>query len=221
MQLGYLSAFLIVCFVSVASAVAGDIGHDYKSAKIIGTRAKDIIKVDMIAVIAAGLLAPFVLGMILDAYGPEFFTPAMPAPQAQMVAGSIFGFPYPWAFAAGFAIAFVWVVLENLSGRRAPVLPMVFGIGMFLGLALGIMLAIGGAIRYLTDRRSSGIFAAAGIMLAAGIMGGESVAGLGLKAMIVAGAPPLASSLALSAVFVLLLVLTAVLWRKAKGKAGS
>ena len=217
MQLGYLSAFLIVCFVSVASAVAGDIGHDYKSAKLIGTRAKDIIKVDMLAVIAAGLLAPFVLGMIMDAYGPQFFTPAMPAPQAQMVAGSIFGFPYPWAFLMGFAVSFIWVVLENLSGKRAPVLPMVFGIGLFLGLALGIMLAIGGIARYLTDRRSPGMFAAAGIVLAAGIMGGESVAGLSLKALLVAGAPPLASDLALSAAFVLLLALAIAAWRRAKG----
>ncbi|UCD03440.1 MAG: OPT/YSL family transporter [Candidatus Aenigmatarchaeota archaeon] len=187
LQLDYLSAFMIVAFVSIASAIAGDIGHDYKSAKILGTRAKDIIKVDLIAVIIAALLAPFVLNFIMDAYGSEFFTPAMPAPQAQLVAGSIFGFAHPWAFYTGFIIAFVWVVLENLAKRRAPILPMVFGIGLFLGLVLGILLAIGGLIRYFSDKKYAGLFGAAGIITAAGVMGGEGIAGLGHKAMLVAG----------------------------------
>jgi uncharacterized oligopeptide transporter (OPT) family protein len=187
MQLDYLSAFLIVAFVAIASAIAGDIGHDYRSAKILGTKAGDIIKVDLIAVIIAGLLAPFVLGAIIDAYSTEFFTAAMPAPQAQMVAGSIFGFAHPWAFYAGFILAFVWVVTETLAKRHAPVIPMVFGIGLFLGMVLGLMLAIGGLIRWFTDRRDVNLFTAAGIITAAGIMGGEGIAGLGHKAMFVAG----------------------------------
>lgn len=194
MQLDYLSAFLIVAFVAIASAIAGDIGHDYKSAKILGTRAKDIIKVDLIAVIVAGLLAPFVLNMIVDAYSTELFTASMPAPQAQMVAGSIFGFAHPWAFYTGFIIAFVWVVLETLTKKRAPVIPMVFGIGLFLGMVLGILLAIGGLIRYFTDRKDVNLFTAVGIITAAGVMGGEGIAGLGHKAMFVAGVDSTISS---------------------------
>jgi len=212
MQLSILSAFLIVCFVSIASAVAGDIGHDYKSAKIIGTKAKDIIKVDMIAVIVAGLLAPFVLGMIVDAYGSDFFTPLMPAPQAQMVAGSIFGFAHPWAFCIGFLLSFVWVVLENVTKRRAPVIPMVFGIGLFLGIMLGLLLAIGGMIRYLTDRKKFGIFSAAGVVLAAGVMGGEGIAGFSSKAMYVAGVPGFVSNVIMFGIFISVLVLALALW---------
>jgi len=216
MQLGLLSAFLIVCFVSIASAVAGDIGHDYKSAKILGTRAKDIIKIDIIAVIVAGVLAPFVLGMIVNAYGSEFFTPMMPAPQAQMVAGSIAGFAHPWAFYLGFLVSFAWVVLENVTKRRAPVIPMVFGIGLFLGMTLGLLLAIGGVVRYLTDRKRAGLFAAAGIVLVAGVMGGEGIAGFSSKAMFVAGVPGIVSNSLLFAVFISVLVLALALWRKGK-----
>ncbi len=190
MQLDMLSAFLIVCFVSIASAIAGDIGHDYKSAKILGTKAKDIIKVDMIAVIVAGLLAPFVLGGIVDSYRGEFFTASLPAPQAQLVAGSISGFAYPWAFLIGFAVSFIWVVAETLAKRKAPVMPMVFGIGLFLGTLLGILLAIGGVIRYASDRRSKALYATVGIVTAGGVMGGEGIAGLGTKAMAVAGFQP-------------------------------
>jgi uncharacterized oligopeptide transporter (OPT) family protein len=213
LQLDMLSAFLIVCFVSIASAIAGDIGHDYKSAKIIGTRAKDIIKVDLIAVIVAGLLAPFVLGLIVDSYGAEFFTPAMPAPQAQMVAGSISGFAHPWAFYAGFLISFVWVVVETLSKKRAPMIPMVFGIGLFLGTVLGILLAIGGVIRYATDRKRAGLYAAAGVITAAGVMGGEGIAGLGAKAMLVAGVPAALSNSLLFGTFGLVLLAALALWK--------
>jgi len=209
LHLDYLSAFLIVCFVSIASAVAGDIGHDFKSAKIIGTRARDIIKIDMIAVIVAGVLAPLVLGFIVSAYGPEFFTPAMPAPQAQMVAGSIFGFAYPAAFYAGFLLSFGWVVLENATKRRAPVIPMVFGIGLFLGPLLGILLAVGGVIRYATDKKKAGVFAGAGIILAAGVMGGEGIAGFGSKAMLVAGVPGMLSNALLFGIFIIVLILAA------------
>jgi uncharacterized oligopeptide transporter (OPT) family protein len=201
MQLDYMSAFMIVCFVAIASAIAGDIGHDYKSAKIIGTKAKDIIKVDLIAVIVAGLLAPFVLSGIISAYGPDFFTPAMPAPQAQMVAGSIAGFSQPVAFAAGFMISFAWIVIETLKKKRAPVIPMVFGIGLFLGTVLGILLAIGGIIRYATDKKKAGLFAAAGIITAGGVMGGEGIAGLSGKALAVAGVPALYYNALLLAVF--------------------
>ncbi len=208
MQLDYLSAFLIVAFVSIASAIAGDIGHDYKSAKILGTKASDIIRVDLIAVIVAGLLAPFVLGMIVDVYSSEFFTAAMPAPQAQMVAGSIFGFAQPWAFYTGFIIAFAWIVIETVSRRKAPVMPMVFGIGLFLGTLLGILLAIGGIARYITDRRNAGIFTAAGIITAAGIMGGEGIAGLGHKALFVAGADFTVAAAALFALFAAVLLLS-------------
>ncbi len=211
MQLGYLSAFLIVCFVAIASAVAGDIGHDYKSAKIMGTKAKDIIKVDMIAVIAAGLMAPFVLGMIVDAYGSEFFTPLMPAPQAQMVAGSIFGFAHPWAFFLGFGISFIWIVFETLTRKKAPVIPMVFGIGLFLGMVLGLLLAIGGIIRYVTDKRIAGAFAGAGVVLAAGIMGGEGIAGFSSKAMFVAGVPAGVTNLLLFGLFIIVLLIAVAL----------
>lgn len=64
---------------------------------------------------------------------------------------------------------------------------MVFGIGLFLGMVLGLLLAIGGLIRYFTDRKDVNLFTAIGIITAAGVMGGEGIAGLGHKAMFVAG----------------------------------
>ena len=215
LKFDYLSVFLIVCFVSIAAAIAGDIGHDYKAAQILGTKVKDIIKVDMIAVILAGLIMPLVLIMIITSYQGELFTPSMPAPQALMVAGSIFGFSQPIAFLLGFLIAFVWIVLENVLKKKAPILPMVFGIGLFLGLTLGILLAIGGLIRLFTDRKKPKLYQI-GVILAAGIMGGEGVAGLTHKAMFISGIPSIVSTTLLLGSFSIILIIALIIMKKTK-----
>ncbi len=176
MKIGYVSIFLIVFFVSTAAALAGDIGHDYKSAKLLNTRAKDIIKVDIIAAIVVAILAPFVLKIIINGYGDIMFTPAMPAPQAVLVARSIFGFTYPYVFLIGFSFAFILEVLIRLTkNKKLPISLMALGIGMFLGLTLGFLLAIGGFIRWLTNRKK--ISPNKGVIISAGMMGGEGIAG--------------------------------------------
>jgi len=220
MPLGYLPAFLIVAFVSIASAIAGDIGHDYKSAKLVGTKAKDIIKVDMIAVVFAGLLAPLILSVITSAFGQDFFTPNMPAPQAQLVAGSIFGFANPEVFYAGFAIAFIWVVIEMATKKKFPILPMVFGIGMFLGPTLGILLAIGGIIRYWSDKKSASLYSI-GLVIAAGIMGGEGIAGFGSGALYIAGLSSANAAWSMMCVFVPAFLIALFFWRRGIGNDSS
>lgn len=203
LELGYLPAFIIVCFVSIACALAGDIGHDYKSAKIIGTRMKDIVKVDLIAVVAAAIAGPFVLEIIQKGYGDIMFTELMPAPQAQLVANSIFGFAYPQAFFLGLAIAFLLVVGQKIFKKALFILPMVAGIGMFLGLTLGLLLAIGGIIKYLIDKKFSTL-CYSGLLAAAGVIGGEGIAGFSLAAFFVAG---IDAAVYLGIAFVLLLLI--------------
>lgn len=210
-ELGYVPAFLLVCFVSVAAALAGDIGHDYKSAKIIGTKPKDIIKVDFICAIAAGIAAPFVLQIILEGYGHVMFTPEMPAPQAVLVAGSIFGFKYPNVFLCGFGIAFVIELVQRMLKKSLPISFMAFGIGMFLGLTLGFLLFIGGLIRWIADRRAPNSYQT-GVLGAAGLMGGEGIAGFVTAALFVAGIAMAKAQMALFIVFGILLVIAVVLY---------
>ena len=184
-NLGYLPAFLIVCFVSIAAAMAGDIGHDYKSAKIVGTKPRDIIKVDLICGAVSGIFAPIILKVILEGYSSVMFTPAMPAPQAVLVARSIFGFTYPEIFCIGFGVALLIEILRRVLKREMPISLMAFGIGMFLGLTLSFLLALGGAIRYITDKK--GIDYNKGILVSAGMMGGEGIAGFLAAFLIVIG----------------------------------
>jgi len=216
LPIGYHSSILICCFVATATALAGDIGHDYKSAQIIGTRPGDILKVDLVCVIAAGVVVPFVLHTILGGYSDVLFTPAMPAPQATLVARSLFGFRYWPAFLAGLGIALGLEVARRFSAFRNPIALMPFGIGMFLGMEMAIPLAIGGLFRHLVERRypdkGSG-----GLMVAAGLLGGEGLAGFALAALIVAGIGKGVASLALVAVFVPLLAIALYMWSRSRG----
>ena len=195
----------------MAAALAGDIGHDYKSAKILNTRPKDIIKVDFICAIVAGIFAPLFLVIILEGYSGALFTAEMPAPQAILVAGSIFGFKYPAVFLTGFGIAFVIEILQRALKKSLPVSLMAFGIGMFLGLTLGFLFFIGGLIRWITDRRSPGSYQT-GILTAAGLMGGEGISGFVTAALFVGGVAMITAQKTLLAVFGVLFLVTILLY---------
>ena len=227
-QLSYEFSFLVAFFVSVACAIAGDIGQDYKSAKIIGTKASDIVKIDLIAVVFAAAAAPFVLEVIKKGYLNIMFTPQMPAPQAQLVAGSITGFAFPKVFLTGLligvAVEIFYAVLKKY-GKKINFSMMPLGIGMFLGLAISIPLFIGGLIRVFADKKwpkKSHL----GIIVAAAIMGGEGIAGFLLAAIFVGGTMiyPLIEKAVfaqiLLVIFVLALLLT-IVWRRNKNATSS
>lgn len=204
--------FLIVTFVSVACAIAGDVGHDYKSAALLGTRFMDIVKIDIITVVVSGLAAPFVLDLIRRGFQDVLFTPVMPAPQAQLVAGSIFGFDYPLAFALGFAIAFLGEFGQRfLPDRlRHKLLLMPMGIGLFLGPGLALPIALGAVIRVYVDRHLAHVYYT-GLLIAAGAMGGEGIAGFGAGALTLVGLTQTRSALVLSAGLSLLLLFS--IWK--------
>jgi uncharacterized oligopeptide transporter (OPT) family protein len=190
LRLTPFASFMIVAFVSVACAVAGDIGHDYKSAQIVGTKFMDVVKVDLIAVIAAGLAAPFVLELIRKSFADQLFTPLMPAPQARLVAGSIFGFQYPKVFLAGLGFTFLFEIANAFLPEkyRNQVLMMPLGIGLFLGMGLAIPMAIGAIIRLVVDKKYPNAYHTA-LLIAAGVMGGEGIAGFTAGALTTTGLP--------------------------------
>lgn len=211
LELGVFASFMIVTFVSVACAVAGDAGHDYKSAALVGTEFFDVVKVDMIAVLFSGFAAPFVLETIRRGFASTLFTPVMPAPQAQLVAGSIFGFEYPWVFAAGFGIAFLGEIGQRFlpENWRNKLLLMPMGIGLFLGLGLAIPIALGALIRAFIDRKYSYLYHS-GLLIAAGIMGGEGIAGFGAGALTTLGLSFKWGSFILLAIFCVILLISLV-----------
>lgn len=208
LQLSVSASFMIVTFVSVACAIAGDAGHDYKSSVIVGTRFFDIVKVDIITVIASGLAAPFVLETIRRGFAETLFTPTMPAPQAQMVAGSIFGFEFPGVFAGGFVLAFAWEWMQRFLPQKFKnkILLMPLGIGLFLGLGLAIPLALGALIRAYIDRKATHLYTA-GLLIAAAVMGGEGLAGFSAGALAAIGVGFKLGAYALLAIFSTILLM--------------
>lgn len=217
--IGITAQFMIITFVSVACAVAGDAGQDYKSGHIIGTRFMDIVRVDLIAVVAAGLAAPYFLEAIMIAFEREMFSETMPAAQATLVAGSIAGFAFPKVFWGGFAAAFLFeIIMAMLPERfRGKVLLMPFGIGLFLGLGLALPIAIGAFIRSYIDRHYPHMYQS-GLLAAAGIMGGEGIAGFGAGAITILGIDYASAASSLMAMFVLVLIPALLVRQKEKGK---
>ena len=190
LNLDYTSSFIIVAFVTIAAAVVGDIGFDYKSAKIIGTKAIDMVKVDLVAVLFAGIATPFVLDLVHRSYAKELFSQTMPATQATLVAGSIGGFAHPEIFGIGFALALLWeIAWARLLKRKSPISAMAFGIGMFIGFALSIPFAIGGALRWIVEKKKPNLLEA-GMLACAGVMGGVGIGGFARGTMIITGLVP-------------------------------
>jgi uncharacterized oligopeptide transporter (OPT) family protein len=204
--------FIIAAFVSIACAIAGDAGHDYKSASIIGTKFFDIVKVDFITVTIVGFTAPFLFEIIRQGFSDQLFTPLMPAPQSRLVADSIIGFKNPEIFILGFLIA----ALGEITNKFLPMslkdrfLWMPFGIGLFLGPALAIPIALGAAISIWINKKRPNHFHT-GILVAAGIMGAEGIAGFSAGALTIFGMDFGTTSVILMGVFGLVLVVG--LWR--------
>jgi uncharacterized oligopeptide transporter (OPT) family protein len=213
MNLGYAASFIIVSFVTIAAAVVGDIGFDFKSAKIIGTRAVDMLKVDIAAVVFAGIATPFVLEIVKKSYASDLFTSSMPATQSTLVAGSISGFAHPEVFLIGFAFAAIWEILRvKVFGGKSPISAMAFGIGMFIGFALSIPFAVGGAARLIVEKKKPELVET-GMLAAAGVMGGVGIAGFARGGMIIFGFASMADSL-IAAFFGVLLVVGVWMWKK-------
>ena len=176
------SHYVIAFFVAVTTAVAGDIGHDFKSAQVVGTPSHYIVLADLAAVAIIVPAMPVLIAMIRDVFGPQLFTPDMPAPQAKMVYNAFAGLIHLPTFFGSLGAALLlegvrWWPGRGDAHRPEPrVLLMPMGIGIFLGWSLSFAIALGGVIRSLVNRTRPQ-WARGGIVLAAGIMGGEGIVG--------------------------------------------
>jgi uncharacterized oligopeptide transporter (OPT) family protein len=175
--------YTIAFFVAITTAVAGDIGHDFKSAQIVGTPARKIVHNDLFAVVMIIPVMPILIGIIKNTLAPELFTPDLPAPQAKLVYNTFSGLIHlPTFFGAMGAAVILEGLMRRINRRRSradgavPILFIPFGIGIFLGWPLSFVIALGGAIRAWIDR-SYPAWVRAGVVLAAGIMGGEGIVG--------------------------------------------
>ncbi|MCH8326932.1 MAG: OPT/YSL family transporter [Candidatus Marinimicrobia bacterium] len=208
--------YAIAFFVAVATAVAGDIGHDFKSAQIVGTPMADIVRIDLLAVAVLIPAIPVMINLLQVTFAQDLFTATLPAPQAKMVYNTFAGLFDYRAFFGSMALALVldrgqhrWAASRK-SGPKILLIPL--GIGLFLGWALSFTIFLGGLI-YAWVKRGRPDWLQPGIVIAAGVMGGESLIGFGTALLVSMGVESL-SPFRITAAGLLIIVLLVTLIRQ-------
>ncbi len=183
---------LIATIVCCAAAISGDTMQDLKAGQIVGATPKLQTWMQIIGVLAAGLILLPILTLLFEAYGFVGFYPregmdasqALAAPQASLmksVALGVFNGDLKWGLIyLGAAIAVV-IILIDLGLRwfnkplRLPV--MAVAVGMYLPVTLSVPIFIGGLIAQLVDKSSKEKQQDA-TLFASGLIAGEALIGI-------------------------------------------
>jgi putative OPT family oligopeptide transporter len=163
--------------------MAGDTSQDLKTGFLLGATPKK----QQIGEIIGAVVSAFAIGGVLilldKAWG--FGTTELAAPQAslmKMIVEGVMNGNLPWALV--FIGVFTAIVVEILG---VPVLPV--AIGLYLPLELSTTIMIGGAIRWVVDKKSKAKNdeAGSGVLFCSGMIAGEGLVGIILAILAVAG----------------------------------
>jgi putative OPT family oligopeptide transporter len=197
--LGPIAVIYLAGLICSAAAIAGDNMQDLKCGHIVGATPWRQQLFQVIGVLAAAFVIPFVLRVLDAGYGigrviREGVTP-LAAPQAALMgslAGGIFGAGIEWNFIfMGFALAMALIVLDEIQKKRGssfrfPVLAV--AVGVYLPLSLSVPIFIGGLVAHRIQRRSRGAGAEvkqkrenAGLLIASGLITGEALMGVAIS----------------------------------------
>ncbi len=197
--LGPIAVIYLAGLICSAAAIAGDNMQDLKCGHIVGATPWRQQLFQVIGVVAAALVIPFVLRVLDAGYGigrvvHEGVTP-LAAPQAALMgslATGIFGTDFSWTFIfMGFALAVVLIILDEYqkargSDFRFPVLAV--AVGVYLPLSLSVPIFIGGLIAHRVSKVSAAAAGDvrqkrdnAGLLIASGLITGEALMGVAIS----------------------------------------
>ena len=187
--------FFIAGVIAVACGLAGDVMSDFKTGHILGTDPRAMWVGQAIGALLGAVVSVAVMAALLKAYGPESFGPGklFVSAQASVVATMVSGIPSTGAFLLGLAGGVVLYCLGIPS--------MMLGLGVYLPFYMTITAALGACVKWAYDRvatrRGTGHGAVdgeaettheeSGIIIASGVLGGESIVGVIIALMSVAG----------------------------------
>jgi len=188
---GVAAVLGVAAVVCVSSAVAGEMLQDLKVGYILGGTPSKMQIGDLLGIVVASLVL-FVPLVVLDkAY--HFGTPALPAPQAglmAMLSKGIVGGEMAWPLViVGILLGIAMILVEVKSC-------MLFAVGMYLPLGTTFAIFVGGLIRWITDmlRDRRGYNDAqkarvenAGVLTASGLIAGEALCGLVIAGLVGSG----------------------------------
>ena len=192
--------FFIAGVVAVACGLAGDVMSDFKTGHILGTSPRAMWVGQAIGALLGTVVSVAVMTALLKAYGPESFGPGKQfvSAQASVVATMVSGIPNGGAFLMGLVGGIVLYCLGIPS--------MMLGLGVYLPFYMTITATLGACAKWAYDRLATRRDCAAGkpgcgaagdeaettheesgIIVASGVLGGESIVGVIIALMSVAG----------------------------------
>ncbi|TDR16790.1 OPT family oligopeptide transporter [Marinicella litoralis] len=196
--LGPIAVIFLAGLICSAAAIAGDNMQDLKCGHVVGATPWKQQVFQVVGVVAAALVIPFVLNILDQGYGIGRVSPINPsatmlaAPQAglmQALASGIFGAGIEWGFIfIGFGLAVVLIVLDKIQEKRGssfrfPVLAV--AVGVYLPLGLSVPIFIGGILAHLLKKKAAQqstekqqVKESSGLLLASGLITGEALMGV-------------------------------------------
>lgn len=193
--------FFVAGVVAVACGLAGDVMSDFKTGKIIGTDPRAMWIGQAIGALIGCAVSVAVMCALLNAYGADAFGPGklFVSAQASVVATMVSGIPSVSAFVLGLVAGVALYCLGIPS--------MMLGLGVYLPFYMTLSASLGAAVKIAYDRVASIRNARAngdattnantstdetsheetGIIVASGVLGGESIVGVIIALMSVAG----------------------------------
>lgn len=202
-QMGVALALFTVSVVLATATVSNDNLQDLKTGFLVGATPWRQQVALVVGCVVGALVIPPVLDLLYHAYGfpGAMASPAMEpsqalaAPQATLMAAiarGIFGHALDWTSVligifGGIALILGDALLRFFRVGRIPVLAV--GIGLYLPPTVGVTLAVGAILGWLTDRLLRGRPDAEraqrrGVLIASGFIVGESLVGVAMAAVI-------------------------------------
>lgn len=193
--------FFVAGVVAVACGLAGDVMSDFKTGKIIGTDPRAMWIGQAIGALIGCAVSVAVMCALLNAYGADAFGPGklFVSAQASVVATMVSGIPSVPAFVLGLVAGVALYCLGIPS--------MMLGLGVYLPFYMTLSASLGATVKIAYDRvasirntRANGDATTnantstdetsheeTGIIVASGVLGGESIVGVIIALMSVAG----------------------------------
>lgn len=233
--LGPIAVIYLAGLICSAAAIAGDNMQDLKCGHVLGSTPWKQQLFQVVGVLAAAAVIPWVLNVLDQGYGIGRPSPLNPdatplsAPQAGLMrdlSSGIFGAGIEWAYIfAGFVLAIILIILDEIQKRRGsdfrfPVLAV--AVGVYLPLGLSVPIFIGGFIAYIINRKTNSLpndkkqaKENKGLLLASGLITGEALMGV-LIAVIAAFVMPLPATIALGGIlgFIVFCLVIVYLYRQ-------
>lgn len=191
---GVAATLGVAAVVCVAAAVAGDMIQDLKVGYILGGTPWKMQVGEMVGAVVAGAVMFFPLYVLhfsnIRQGGVGFGDRELAAPQAGLmatVAQGIVGGEMAWPLViVGIILGFALIMVRVRS-------PMLFAVGMYLPLQTTFAIFVGGAIRWVVNRRAAARnyndaqrtrVENTGVLVASGLIAGEALMGLLIAAVV-------------------------------------